>query len=290
MKKLRSLLIVLLVIFCLAAVGLVIFNFFVPKASGLLIETSPASTVYVNGEEVGRTPYTSLRKSSEISLRLIPDSFGQPLAPFEEKINLVSGVETVVRRYFGSSETFTEGEILSFEKLPSKNSTGVTVITDPENVQIEINGVSKGATPYTSTSVESGISKLKLLANGYKSREVEVSLIKGYKLIGFIKLSKAEAPVSVEETKKVAVEEKFVKILKTPTGFLRVRGEASSSAKEVGQVKPGEEYIMLGEDEKGDWFNILIKEGVTGWVTSQYSEVLTKKSTEASASAKKQST
>ena len=287
MKKLRSLLIVLLVIFCLAAVGLVIFNFFVPKASGLLIETSPASTVYIDGEEVGRTPYTSLRKSGEMSLRLIPDSFGQPLAPFEEKINLVSGVETVVRRYFGSSEIFTEGEILSFEKLPSKSSTGVTIISDPENVQIEINGVSKGATPYTSTNIESGVSKLKLTANGYKSRELEVSLIKGYKLISFIKLSKVEAPKIVEEVKKEVIEEKLVRILKTPTGFLRVRNEASSSAQEVGQVKPGEEYKLLGEDEKGEWFKIFFKEGITGWVTGQYSEIVMK-SSEASSSAKKQ--
>lgn len=284
MKKLRFLLIALLIIFSLAGVALVVFNFLIPKASGLLIETSPASTVYINGEEVGRTPYTSLRKPGEITLRLIPDSFGNPLAPFEEKVNLVSGVETVVRRYFGTSEEFTEGEILSFEALPSKNNSGITVITDPENVQITLNGISKGASPYTSQSVEDGVAKLKLSGVELKDREVEVNLVNGFKLIAFIKLAKTETPKKVEEIKK---EEpvKMVKILKTPTGFLRVRMDASSSAREVGQVKPGDEYALLSEDGRGEWFKITLKEGTVGWVTSQYSEVISK-SEEATGSAK----
>lgn len=273
MKKQRYLFIILIGIFSLAGAALVIFNFFVPKASGLLIETSPASTVYINGEEVGRTPYTSLKSPGEITLRLIPDSFGMPLSPYEEKINLVSGVETVVRRYFGANETFTEGEVLSFEKLASKNTSGITVITDPENVQVAIDEVSKGISPYTTQDAEDGVKKIKLSAEGLKDREIEVNLINGYKLIAFIKLSK------IEVQKKVEVEEntiKMVKILETPTGFLRIRKEASSSAAEVGRVKEGEEYELMGASTKGDWYKISPQEGVTGWVTSQYSEVVTK--------------
>ncbi len=283
MKKQRYLLISLLTIFILAGVSLIVFNFFVPKASGLLIETSPASTVYINGEEVGRTPYTSLRKPNEITLRLIPDSFGTPLAPFEEKVNLVSGVEIVVRRYFGVSEAFTEGEVLSFEKLPNNNTSGITIITDPENVQITIDGISKGVSPYTSQKIEDGIAKIKLSSSGLKDREVEVNLVKGFKLIAFIKLSKTEVPKKIDNIKE---EEsvRIVKILKTPTGFLRVRNDATGSATEVGQVKSGEEYKLLGESVQGDWFKISPKEGVTGWVTSQYSEVV-KKSSSATGSA-----
>jgi hypothetical protein len=276
MKKQRFLFIILISVFGLAAAALVIFNFFVPKASGLLIETSPASTVYINGEEVGRTPYTSLKSPGEITLRLIPDSFGMPLTPYEEKIGLVSGVETVVRRYFGANETFTEGEVLSFEKLTSKNTSGITVITDPENVQVTIDGVSKGISPYTTQEIEDGVKKIKLSAEGLKDREIEVNLISGYKLVAFIKLSK------IETAKKVEVEEdvvKMVKILETPTGFLRIRKEASSSAAEVGRVKEGEEYELMGESAQGDWYKISPKEGVTGWVTNQYSEVVTKERT-----------
>ncbi|KKR11613.1 MAG: hypothetical protein UT39_C0005G0048 [Candidatus Woesebacteria bacterium GW2011_GWA1_39_21] len=273
MKKLRTLLIVLIVIFVLAGFGLATFNFIVPKASGLLIETTPASMVYINGEDVGRTPFTSLRKTGEISLRLVPESFGQPLAPFEEKINLVSGVETVVRQYFGSSDKFTEGEILSFEKLSSAKSAGITILTDPENVQILINGISKGSSPYTSSAVDSGVNEIQLMANGYKSRTIEVTPISGYKLIAFVKLAQVDIPAAAEPTPSEE-SQKMVKILKTPTGFLRVRDEASTSAKEIGQVKPGNEYKYLGEDEKGQWYKINFSQNLDGWITSAYSEII----------------
>lgn len=279
MRKLRTILIVLLVLFTLAGVGIAVFNFLVPKSGGLLIETSPASTVYINGEEVGRTPYTSLRKAGEITLRLIPDSFGQPLSPFEEKINLVSGVETVVRRYFGDSREKTEGEILSFEKLATKSETGIIVVTEPEGAQVVIDTVSKGTSPYSASSLESGVHTLKLSVNGYKDRSVELNLIKGFKLVAYVKLAKLEIQENkVEEVKPVT--QKLVKILSTPTGFLRVRSEASSSAKEVGQVKPGGEFGYLGESEDGDWYKINFDEELEGWVTGQYSEVIEKAATE----------
>lgn len=271
-------LIIFLLIFVLAGLGLTFFNFFVPKAGGLLIETSPASTVYINGEEVGRTPYTSLRKAEEITLRLIPDSFGHPLTPFEEKINLVPGVETVVRRYFSDSGDKSEGEVLSFEKLPSRSETGIIVVSDPESVQVTLDSLVKGTTPFSETVLESGTHTLKLSMNGYKDRGVELNLIKGYKLVAFVKLARLDVSENrVEEIQK-PVSEKYIKILNTPTGFLRVRSEASSSAKEVGQVKPGEEYRYLGESTDGSWYQINFDEEIEGWVTGQYSEIVTKTS------------
>jgi len=280
MRKLRTILIVLLVLFTLAGAGIAVFNFLVPKSGGLLIETGPASTVYINGEEVGRTPYTSLRKAGEITLRLIPDSFGQPLSPFEEKINLVSGVETVVRRYFGDSAEKTEGEILSFEKLPTKSETGIIVVSEPEGAQVVIDTLSKGTSPYSATSLESGVHTLKLSVNGYKDRSVELNLIKGFKLVAYVKLAKLDIQENKVEEVVKPVTQKLVKILSTPTGFLRVRSEASSSAKEVGQVKPGGEFGYLGESEDGDWYKINFDEELEGWVTGQYSEVIEKTATE----------
>ena len=277
MNKFRALLVTLLVIFFLAGISLIIFNFFVPKTGGLLIETSPASTIYINGEDVGRTPYTSLRKPGEVTLRLVPDTFGQPLPPFEERINLVSGVETVVRRFFGSSDIYTEGEILTFEKLPSDKSIGISIMSDPDNVQVEIDSVSKGTTPFSSSSIEHGTHTVKFSAVGYKDRIIDINLEDGYKLLAILKLSKSEqvAPSVAQDQSKVATE-KMVRILGTPTGFLRVRDQASTSAKEIGQVKPGEEYVYVDKDLTGNWFKIDLKKGIAGWITSQYSELFDK--------------
>ena len=277
MNKFRALLVTLLVIFFLAGISLIIFNFFVPKTGGLLIETSPASTVYINGEDVGRTPYTSLRKPGEVTLRLVPDTFGIPLPPFEERINLVSGVETVVRRFFGSSDVYTEGEILTFEKLPSTKSIGISIMSDPDNVQVEIDSVSKGTTPFSASSIEHGTHRVKFSAVGYKDRIIDINLEDGYKLVAFLKLSRSEqvTPSVIQDQSKKA-SERMIKILETPTGFLRVRDEASTSAKEIGQVRPGEEYVYVDKDPTGNWFKIDLKKGVVGWITSQYSEIFEK--------------
>jgi len=276
MKKFRLILTIFLIIFVLFAAALAVFNFLVPKASGILIETSPASTVYINGEEVGRTPYQSFRKAEEITLRLIPDTFGQPLPAFEEKINLVSGTETVVRRYFGVSDVYSEGEVLSFEKLYTADLPAMSVISDPENVQVEIDSVSSGVTPFTSSSIAKGTHIVKFSASGYKDRSINIDLKSGYKLVAFVKLAKTDEQTPVIEDDKGNLMEKMVRILKTPTGFLRVREDASTSAKEIAQVKPGDEYPLIEEDNSGFWFKIDTKQGVLGWVTSQYAEIFEK--------------
>jgi N-acetylmuramoyl-L-alanine amidase len=61
-----------------------------------------------------------------------------------------------------------------------------------------------------------------------------------------------------------------VLILQTPTGFLRVRDQASLNGTEMGQVKPGETYQLL--DERTDWFQIKLTNGQSGWISSQYAQ------------------
>src|SRR3990172_6177999 len=116
MNKTRIILIVVLVLLVLAGVALGIFTFFLPKKAGLTVETNPVSTVFVNGEEMGRTPYKITLSQGEITLKLVPDSFGSPLIPYETKVELVAGVDTVVRRIFDSTDEYSQGEIISFNK------------------------------------------------------------------------------------------------------------------------------------------------------------------------------
>ncbi len=63
-----------------------------------------------------------------------------------------------------------------------------------------------------------------------------------------------------------------LQILDTPTGFLRVRANPSTSASEITQVKPGEKYSLL--EEKASWYKIKVKEGTEGWVSGQYAKKL----------------
>lgn len=281
MGKARIVLLALLGIVVAVGIVLAIFNFVVPKGAGILIETNPPSAVFINGEEVGRTPYTSVRKPGEITVKLIPDSFGQPLPPYETKTALISGVQTVIRREFGPSDEVSQGELVSFEK-GSKGEAGITVVTIPENTQISIDGQVRGFSPFKTSSVGEGEHSLTASASGYISRSIQVKTITGFKLIALIKLSvssEAQKPsgnISSEESKKE--EEKtqkvMVKILTTPTGFLRVRSEPSMLGKEVGQVKPGETYEVVETDTKTGWFKIIFAEGKEGWVTNQYAKIV----------------
>ena len=67
-------------------------------------------------------------------------------------------------------------------------------------------------------------------------------------------------------------------INKTDIGFLRVRQGAGVNFPEVAEVKPGEEYEVIEENEDSSWFKIKIGEiseawpaaPVEGWVSGEY--------------------
>jgi hypothetical protein len=67
----------------------------------------------------------------------------------------------------------------------------------------------------------------------------------------------------------------YIIIKETPTGFLRVRADASTAAAEVGQVQPGDKFSILDtkpDNQSRDWYEIEFKPDEKGWVISQYAE------------------
>ena len=56
-------------------IALYISGYFKPKGAGLYIETVPNAAVFINNEEVGRTPFKETRKAEELTVKLIPESF-----------------------------------------------------------------------------------------------------------------------------------------------------------------------------------------------------------------------
>lgn len=273
MNKTRIVLIIVLILLTVAGIVLGIFTFLLPKKAGITVETNPASTVFIDGEEMGRTPFRDTLNQGEVTLRLVPDSFGTPLMPYETKVDLVPGVETVVRRVFDGSEEFSQGEIISFNKT-YKNETGVLVVSDPEGAQVVIDRQVKGFAPYTTTSISADEHTISVEAKGYLSRAISVKTELGYKLVIAVKLSK-DPNFGNDKVEEEATETKtvpMVEILDTPTGFLRVRVEDATSSDEVGQVEPGKSYELLEENDDGSWYKIGFDEGKSGWVSSQYAE------------------
>ncbi|MDO8452455.1 MAG: hypothetical protein Q7S79_01750, partial [bacterium] len=105
------------VLIILGIVGFFARSRFGSSQAGILIQTLPQATVFIDGEEVGTTPYQVQRKSGDIELRLVPSSTDSPLSPWETKLTLTPGIETVVRRDFGPTDEESAGDVLSYEKV-----------------------------------------------------------------------------------------------------------------------------------------------------------------------------
>lgn len=274
----RKLQLILLVLFGLAVLfGIVFFfiGYLKPKVAGIYVTTTPESSVYINGVQVGRTPFRDSRKPGEIVVKLIPDSFETPLVPYETRLDLVNGVETVVRWEFGVSEDLSSGEIVAFEKI-SKGDVGLAVVSTPDSAQITIDGQYRDYAPYKTSALAIGEHVLKINAEGYKERSFGVKTHSGYQVAVFAKMAKVEEAVKAVEEEVVDEEEEKkvekIEILSTPVGFLRVRKGPSTLDAEIGRVEPGDEYVLLEEDEKTGWFKIQIDDETAGWVSDQYAK------------------
>lgn len=272
--------IVLISVVSVIAILLVIFfvtGLFNRDNAGILINTTPTATVYIDDVEMGRTPYETTMKKGEITVRLVPDSFEEPLAPFETKVNLASGIQTIIDREFASTLDDSSGVIVSFEKVGGKE-VSISIVSTPDAAQVMIDGQVKGFTPFKTSTITAGKHTIAVIAPGYDEKSLDVQTQEGYKLTAIFNLAKngeelPEEVVEPDEVEEEVVEEDkviTVVILETPTGYLRVRKEPSTLAEEVGRVKPGEKYELLDEDEKTGWYKIQLDEGDEGWISNQY--------------------
>lgn len=289
-RKLKIIVFVLLGIGAVAGLAFFLIGVLRPQVAGLFIETEPTATVFVNGVQVGRSPYKETRRAEEIVVKLVPDSFDKPLAPYETKVNLVSGVETVIKWQFGESDDSSEGEIVSFEKV-GRDETSLSVVTIPDSSQVAIDGAVRSFTPYKTSTIGPGEHTLAISADGYNERNIRLKTHNGYKLTAVVKLAiNEEEPViegeGAEPPEEELVEKPLVEVEigETGVGFLRVRAEPSTLAEEVARVTPGERYLFVEEDEDTGWFLIEYEEGEEGWISNQYAEIVEEEDEEAEAS------
>ncbi|MBU0572621.1 PEGA domain-containing protein [Patescibacteria group bacterium] len=274
MKKLRAISIVLVVAGFILGIVFFVVGSFKPKSAGITIETVPAASIIIDGEQVGRTPYSGTRKPGEITIKLIPESFEAPLAPFETKVTLVAGIETIVKREFGESDETSSGEIISFEKIGGKEAS-LAVVSIPDAAQISIDGSIRGFAPYKTSSIVPGEHQVIVYAPGFSEKSFSLRTTEGYKLTAVVKLKpNGEEVLSDEDETPEEPKQEEVEILSTPTGFLRVRSEPSTAGEEVAQVEPGERYPYLDTDEDTGWFKIEYEDGEEGWVSNQYAKII----------------
>ena len=272
MKKIKVAVVILL---CIGiTLGLIFFliGLLKPKVAGIFIDSNPVATVYIDGQNVGKTPYRATRTPGEVTIRLIPDNVKATLFPYDTKVDLNNGVETVVRRQFGTNDDTSSGEIISFEKT-SDSDTSLAVVTTPDSLNLTIDGIHKLTTPQKLSGLTPGRHTLNLAAVGFQTKDLDVNIYQGYKLTVIVKLAKKTTEVQVSPTPTpIANTGPQVEISQTPTGYLRVRSEPSTLGNEVGRVVPGIKYNLIETDAKSGWFKIEFSEGQSGWISNQFAK------------------
>jgi hypothetical protein len=227
--------------------------------------------VYINNEQVGKTPYTGEFSAKEVIVKLVPESFDKPLSPFETKVTLEAGIKTIVRRKFGEREEQSAGEVISFEKGDPKN-TSIAVVTIPDAAKVNLDSKFIDVSPLKADDITSGNHQIVVSAEGYLERSFIVRAEPGFNMTVIVTLAKDINYSPIQNTTEEPVIESptYIKILDTPTGFLRVRSQPASSADEVGRVTPGKVYQLEEPDQKDGWYNIQYEEGKQGWISSEY--------------------
>ncbi len=282
MKVIKIIFVVLITLLVVAVTAVFLKDYLKPKPAGLLVDTTPSSSVYINGNFVGKTPYNGTDTAGQISLKLVPIITDQNLIAYETKVNIIAGIQTVVRREFGTTEDLSSGDVISFDKTGG-SLAGLVVVSTPDNAQVLIDGVAQGFSPYNLSSITPGSHTITVKSQGFTDRNMSVKTQAGYKLMVFVKLAKSEEelPTPSPSATPVASSQIYVLIGDTPTGFLRMRTEPRTLGEEIAELKPGTKYLFLEEDADSGWFKIQYKdpapglpEGITGWVSNQYSSIV----------------
>ncbi|MBI2032112.1 MAG: PEGA domain-containing protein [Candidatus Levybacteria bacterium] len=274
MRKIILFVLPLILLTVLFLVLVLIFNKDGGKGA-LQVTSNPASRVFLDGRLVGQTPLCLCELPQMLEVRdwtLKLEPIDPKFSSFEQKIRINSSVLTVVDRTFedsgssGSTITLTE----TGEKQPE-----LLIVTVPNKSDVYLDSNLSGQTPISVKGLTASDHEIKILKDGYREKIIKVRTVEGYKLESIVHLAlKKEGEIASKEasTKDEETEEdkNKIKILSTPTGFLRARETPSVSAVQVGQVKPGETFDI--EEETDGWYKIKLSTGKSGWISSQYAQ------------------
>ena len=291
-------------ILALVLIGIIVKTKFLGQQGpgALQVNATPRATVFIDGTQAGMTPFFNDKvKAGEHTIKLVPESTTDSLVSWEGKINLLPGIITAINRTLGSSESASSGEIISLEKIGRKDKSSLAVVSIPDQAVVKVNGEPKGFTPLTIDDLAPADYQVTISSSGYEERSVSAHAVGGYKLIINVQLAqkiegieqatpsgeleegttptpsgKVTPTPKITTTPKVEAtppEKPYVKVKETPTGFLRVRVEPSTSATEAAKINPGEMYPYLNEEKSG-WLKIEYEKDKEGWVSGVYVDLV----------------
>lgn len=272
-----------LILFIVPLVLLTIFFIFLVlvlnKESGkgaLQVTSQPnGSKVYINGEYIGNTPLCrcelpQMLKVGNYTVKILPSDAS--LGTYEDQIKINANVLTVVDRTFEGNGK-SSGSLITLDPIDDKKDAQLLIISFPSNIDTFLDNNPSGNTPVLLKNLTASDHDVRLSKLGFADKILKIRTVTGYKLSAVVSLSIGAQSSSVPSASPSATPSSLqskVIILPTPTGFLRVRKEANLSSAQIGTVKPGETYDLILE--YSGWYEIKLKDGSSGWVSSDYTK------------------
>lgn len=269
-----------------------------PKYGELRVDSQTPATVFLDNKNIGKTPYKDKVATGEYTIKLVSDSTATQLATWQGKIAVGQNLLTFVNANLSDTDLTTAVDVVWLEKITSKQSE-LSVTTTPDGATILVDDVSRGVTPLSIQDISPGDHSISVTNIGFLTRSIKIKTTAGYRVIANLKLALSgsaqnlAAPETASEAATLTTtpsptgklsptptvkngsttldpEKPFIVIKDTPTGFLRVRMEPSTSASEAGRVNPGEKFSLL--DTQSGWYEIKFDGTNLGWVSGQYAD------------------
>lgn len=246
---------------------------------GLQVTSSPQSQVYLNGKMIGLTPFCKCQGKETIAtgdytIRLVPMGKGLNQTSFEQKITINKSVITAVDFNFASVSK-SQGSIISLFKKDNNKQADIFITSFPDGATVTLDNGEAKKTPILWENITDSEHKIILSKVGYDTKNLSILATRGYQLqvVVFLatNLSSISPSISIipSVSPTASLSAKII-ILDTPTGFLRVRKDATAGSEEIGQVLPNQTFTL--NDEKNGWYEITIPNGKIGWVSSTYAK------------------
>lgn len=230
------------------------------QISGISILSEPTgATVFLDEKEAGSTPYEDKNlDAGEYTVKIQKDQ-----ASWSGKVKLIPGTVAVINRDIAFDSASSAGETLTLN-----TGKGITIISNPSDADVEIDGIAYGKTPIN-VNIGTGEHTILISHANYLKRSIRASLPNNFNLNLSVDLALSEADLTTIAT-PVITQTPEVVVKQTPTGFLRVRDKPNLQGLEIGKVAPGDTLVLL--EEQGDWERVRLPNGIEGYVSSSYTE------------------
>ncbi|GIW62431.1 MAG: hypothetical protein KatS3mg090_0257 [Patescibacteria group bacterium] len=259
------------------------------KVGRIIIESSPSASIFINDNDVGRTPLQSFQIDvGEYTVKLIPEGIAPNTDSWQGKVPVMAGSDTYLSVNLGKNSATTAVSLMYFEDQKTNKDKGNLIIeTDPTGAIVYLDNDEKGVAPVSLVDVPVGDHEVKASLPFFFSRSERVKVVEGKVLRIKFKLALDESQKRIDLPEEQATDsaqpsaenkaKTYVKINADATGWLRVRSEAGLSGKELARVKNGAEFELL--DEENGWYKIKFNgrqedlesgEFAEGWISSNY--------------------